>query len=238
MRKWCRWAEAAQLGPLSGGHGVAEAVEPGAGVEVLSARGGVHQCGAVGVPHDEESERRITAELVHRPALLGRRFPVERRSVGPVVPETSGEPPHQRNAEIRMHEAIHRRRGPQPHETVERARPGCSGHEVAVQRQHSASADRELERVRREPYAQLLAPEGTAPAVVVAAHHGNGNQPSHPAKRRGHPKSLARNDATVREPELEKIAVDQQRVAQIRHPVEEGEQGRLGLARRVPEMGV
>ena len=71
----------------------------------------------------------------------------------------------------------------------------------------------ELEAVRGVADAQLAIPELEAPAIVIAADHQNRNSTAEAGECGRGPKRVARHDAAVGEPELEEVAVQQQRVA-------------------------
>jgi acyl-CoA thioester hydrolase len=107
-----------------------------------------------------------------------------------------------------------------------------------MERQHPPASHRELELGRLESDTQLIGPERGTPAIVVAADHGHRQVPRQPSQCGGHPESVTRDDPTICEPELEEVAVDQQRITQIGHSIEKIEQRPLGLARRVSEVGV
>src|SRR5690348_4273200 len=71
-RRWCRWTEVVELGARVGGDRVAEAVEPGARVEVLPVRRQLRQRGLVGVAHHDEAEVRFPGQKLTGPLMLAR----------------------------------------------------------------------------------------------------------------------------------------------------------------------
>ena len=124
---------------------------------------------------------------------------------------------------------VHRGGDRESHQPVEDSCSRRRRHSVAVKRDDPPVTHRELELVGGKAHAQLLGPEGAAPTVVVPADQRDRYTCRESPQRRGDPKSFARNDAAVGEPELEQIAIDQERVAEVGHRVEELEERGFGL---------
>lgn len=224
---------------MRGDYRVAESVEPGARVEVVPAGFHLERRGPVRVAHDDEAERGISGQEILGPGTLPCGGRVHRRADEAVLTEPGGEPVHEREPHIGGERAIHGRRGPGGHQVVEQAGAAASvGHAVAVQGDPPASADDELEPLPVPSEARFLLPELGAPAVVVAAHHEHGHPPGERGERGGDPERTARQRGRIGEPELEKVAVDEQRVAQRGDGVEELEQRGFDRRRGVAEVGV
>ena len=96
----------------------------------------------------------------------------------------------------------------------------------------------ELEPVGRIPDVRVAIPKAEPPAVVVTAYHQDGRAPIQRSQRRRHPESVAGQDASVRKPELEQIAVHEQRVGEGRHKVEKFEERGFGRRWGVSEVGI
>ena len=113
-----------------------------------------------------------------------------------------------------------------------------AGDHVAVQGEDPAIPDRQRHLVEGEPHAQFFDPESMPPPVMVAPHHRHRDSTRQALQRGGHPESFPRDHPAVGEPELEEVAVDQQRIAQFRNTLQELQQRRLGLRRRVAKVSV
>ena len=140
-----------------------------------------------------------------------------------VISQASGEPADQRHADVWMHQVIRRGGHGKPHQPVQQPLLRHRRNRVAVQREQPAVGHRELHLLGREPHVQLFVPEPAPPAVVIAAHHGDREAPRQALEGRGNPEPFAGNHPAVGEPELEEIAVDQQPIAYLRHPLQEFE---------------
>ncbi len=95
---------------------------------------------------------------------------------------------------------------------------------VAVDRPDRSLTDGEPELAGIELEADLLGPEGAAPAVVVAADHEDRHAPGERDDGRGHPDAVSRDHPVVGKPEVVEIAGDQEGISQVGDAIEEGEE--------------
>ena len=150
---------------------------------------------------------------------------------GQVVDE--GEP------HIGVDRSVHRGRGTRRHQSLEHPRPPTGvRHQVAVDRDAPPAANIELEPLAAPANAKVALPELEAPAVMIATDHDHRDAPPQGRERRGHPKRVAWQRGRVGEPELEQVAVDEQRVTQRGDGVEELEQSGFDRRWGVAEVGV
>ena len=205
----------------------------------MPARRHLYRGGSVGVPHHDQPERGLLRQATLRPRALPRGRRIYRGAGQPVLPQASGQAVHQGEPELRMERAVDRARGAGGHEAVEEpGSPPRGGDPVAVERERETAADAELEPVAMPPDAEVVLPELEAPPVVVPADHEDRDPAVQRRERGGDPERVARQRRRVGEPELEQVAVDQQRVAQRGDGVQELEQRGFHRGRGVAEVGV
>ena len=107
-----------------------------------------------------------------------------------------------------------------------------------MNRDNPSSGRGELEPAGGVADPDLAVPESEPPAVVIPAYHEHRQAASESGQRGGDPERMTRQDAAVGEPELEEIAVDQQRIAQRGDDVEKFEQRGFDRGGGVSEVGV
>jgi hypothetical protein len=142
VRRWCRWGEAAQFGVVLIGHGIAEPIEPGAGIQVCRARGGVPHDRAVGVSHHDHTQVGVLREQSLGPLPLPLRGDSELSVVHGVIAQMRAEQVHQTQPEFGVQCSINRRRSGMVDQPVKEGRPAPRlGQAVAVDRRDFSSAD-------------------------------------------------------------------------------------------------
>ncbi len=216
---------------------VSMTVEPGAGIQVAVFRRNLDHGGPVAVTRGSGARHRTADEAGPRPTRAGpprldplRRAPAEQRgrAMGRVTrkPRSAGSARYTIEARGDWISADLRR--------VRREAPGSWS-------PWTASAGRPPSEKRSSPDRVLEAevlPERRAPAIVVSA----GEQDRQPARQLGKPgygtEAGAGDRPAIREPEAEQVAVDEQPVAQSRHPVQEPKQRVLHLGGYRPKVGI
>jgi len=125
-----------------------------------------------------------------------------------------------------MQQSKHSERGVAPQDRVQHPRGTARiGQPVSMDRQCFPLPYLEAKLARMVHRAQVPLPEVVAPAIVVATHNRNRHPLPQLRQRRRYPEPMSRHDVPVAEPEVEQVAVDQQRVPQRRHRPEEPEEG-------------
>src|SRR5206468_606583 len=117
--------------------------------------------------------------------------------------------------------------------------PVLLGQPVAVGHKGAASGHIELGFPRMKRDAQVVDEKVAAPAVVVAAHERDGHAAgAQGVELRDRAEVTARDHRAILEPEVEQVAVDEERVPEIRHRVEEAVKRGRDRGRDLAEMSV
>src|SRR5438270_6956730 len=185
------------------------------------------------VGENREVQVRPACEQLLGVLRLGPLGAVEHGSVAGVVREPAGQLVCDPGAHVGMQHPERPNRRPVTRDPVhDTGAPVLLGQPIAVGYAGAASRHVELGFPRMEGDAQVVDEEVAAPAVVVAAHERD----RHAARPQGvelrdGAEVTARDHRPVLEPEIEQVAVDEERVAEIGHRVEEpvkrdGDRGR------------
>lgn len=111
-------------------------------------------------------------------------------------------------------------------------RPVLLGEAVAMYRQDGFLAQLEAGAMRMKRDIELVPPERAAPPVMIATDHHDRDSLSERGQCSYHMESGTRNDPAVLEPEIEEIAIDEETVAEVGNPLQEGNQRLLdGMGR-------
>jgi hypothetical protein len=114
-----------------------------------------------------------------------------------------------------------------------------STYSVPMHHQRAPIPEIELHRAIQHLDSHLVLQESPAPGIVVPSHEGDGDAGLDQLREPGeHPVVLAEDHATVLEPEVEEIAVDQQPGAVLLHVGEEVTEGALRRARHTAQVNV
>lgn len=182
----------------------------------------------MGVPHHQHTDRRIAHEFSLGPRRLPRNRVVNqlgmRRDVAGIVAEAPSDP----KAHAGWDEAKCRDGGGHVENSIEqRGDAVFLVNTVTMDREYRTAADGEPQLAGMKGHAGFGTPEGVAPAIVIAAYH----EDRHPARQLhnagGHPDAVARNQATIGEPEVVNVSGQQQRITERGDGVEEREERRL-----------
>src|SRR5437667_145649 len=171
---------------------------------------------------------------------LGPLGAVEHGPVAGVVRELAGQLVRDPGAHVGMQHPERPNRRPVTRDPVHDAgAPVLLGQPVAVGHEGAASRHVELGFPRMEGDAQIVDEEVASPTVVVAAHERD----RHAARPQGvelrdGAEVTARDHRAVLEPEIEQVAVDEERVAEIGHRVEEAVKRDGDRGRDLAEMSV
>src|SRR5213592_2014556 len=175
------------------------------------------------VGENREVQVRPAREQLLGVLRLGPLGAVEHGPVASVVRELAGQLVRDPGAHVGMQHPERPNRRPVTRDPVhDTGAPVLLGQPVAVSHERAASGHVELGFPRMEGDAQVVDEKVAAPPIVVAAHERDG----HAARPQGvelrdRAEVTARDHRAVLEPEVEQIAVDEQRVSEIRHRVEE-----------------
>src|SRR3989449_111256 len=175
------------------------------------------------VSENREVQVRSACEQLLGVLRLGPLGAVEHGPVAGVVRELAGQLVRDPGAHVGMQHPERPNRRPVTRDPVhDTGAPVLLGQPVAVGYEGAASRHVELGFPRMEGDAQVVDEEVAAPAVVVAAHERD----RHAARPQGvelrdGAEVTARDHRAVFEPEIEQVAVDEERVAEIGHRVEE-----------------
>ena len=180
----------------------------------------------MGVPHDEEADGRVLGEMSLGPRGLCGSGPVEHCGVARRVGQLSAQSIHQPESEIggQAPESGNGDRAPGDPMHYSRS-PVLFGEPVPVNRECIHRSDLEPNAFGPEMDAGVAIPERIAPPVMIAAGHVHGNAARELGERARDPETPAWNGAPPCEPEIEKVAVDEETVAERRHLGEEVEHG-------------
>src|SRR3989454_11838288 len=108
----------------------------------------------------------------------------------------------------------------------------------AIQKPTSGWSAQLMHRVTRHPDPQIMGEEVAPPAIVIAAHEGDGNAPrAQCLQLRDRTEMASWNHGPVLEPEVEQVSVDQQRLAQIGDGLEKAVEGGLDRGGGPSHMG-
>src|SRR5439155_26194777 len=117
--------------------------------------------------------------------------------------------------------------------------PVLLGEATTVRYEGTPSRHVELGFPGKEGDAQVVDEKVAAPPIVVTAHERDGHAAGPEGVELGDRAEVtARDHRAVFEPEVEQVAVDEERVAQIRHGVEEAMKRRGDRGRDLAEMSV
>lgn len=199
-----------KLSPGLCGHGIAEAIEPGAWVEVLPSRRGFSKNCAVGVPHDEESKRGVVHEELLGPLTLAGCGAIQLCFIYCVIAEHWTQQIHQPKAQIRVQQSVGSGGNRMLDQSMdELGSPAWLGQSVTMNRRDGAASDLERRAKRIEAQTQVLFPKIAVPPVMVPADHHDRHPAPEPGQCGGDVKAAPGDDPRVRKPEIEEIAVDQ-----------------------------
>src|SRR6266567_6539595 len=192
------------------------------------------------VSENREVQVRPACEQLLGVLRLGPLGAVEHGPVAGVVREPAGQLVCDPGAHVGMQHPERSNRRPVAGDPVHEAgAPVLLGQSVAVDHEGAASRHVELGFPRMEGDAQVVNEEVAAPAVVVAAYerdrHAAGPQG---VELRDGAEVTARDHRAVLEPEIEQVAVDEERVAQVGHRVEEPVKRDSDRGRDLAEMSV
>ena len=171
---------------------------------------------------------------------LGPLGTVEHGPVAGVVRELAGQLVRDPGAHVGMEHPERSNRRPVTRDPVhDTGAPVLLGQPVAMGHEGAASRHVELGFPRMEGDAQVVDEEVAAPAVVVAAHERDRHaaRPQSVELRDG-AEVTAQDHRAVLEPEIEQVAVDEERVAEIGHRVEESVKRDSDRGRDLAEMSV
>src|SRR5213083_2757539 len=177
----------------------------------------------MGVRENHELQVRSSPQQLLGVLRLGSLGTVEHGPVAGVVRELAGKLVRDPGAHVGMERAERPDGHPVTRDLVHHAgAPVLLGQPVAVGHERAASRHVELGFPRMKGDAQVVDEKVAAPPIVVAAHERDG----HAARPQGvelrdRAEVTARDHRAVLEPEVEQVAVDEQRVSEIRHRVEE-----------------
>src|SRR5438093_10936364 len=192
------------------------------------------------VGENREVQVRPAREQLLGVLRLGPLGAVEHGPVASVVREPAGQLVRDPGAHVGMQHPERPNRRPVTRDPVHEAgAPLLLGQPVAVGHEGAASRHVELGFPRMEGDAQIVDEEVAAPAVVIAAH----KRDRHAARPQGvelrdGAEVTARDHRAVLEPEIEQVAVDEERVAEIGHRVEEPVKRDSDRGRDLAEMSV
>src|SRR3989442_665343 len=192
------------------------------------------------VSENREVQVRPACEQLLGVLRLGPLGAVEHGPVAGVVREPAGQLVCDPGAHVGMQHPERSNRRPVAGDPVHEAgAPVLLGQPVAVGHEGAASRHVELGSPRMEGDAEVVNEEAAAPAVVVAAYehdrHAAGPQG---VELRDGAEVTARDHRAVLEPEIEQVAVDEERVAEIGHRVEESVKRDGDRGRDLAEMSV
>src|SRR2546427_3364114 len=192
------------------------------------------------VGENREVQVRPACEQLLGVLRLGPLGAVEHGPVARVVRELAGQLVCDPGAHVGVQHPERPNRRPVAGDPVHEAgAPLLLGQPVAVGQEAGPSRHVELGFPRMEGDAQVVNEEVTAPAVVVAAYerdrHAAGPQG---VEFRDGAEVTARDHRAVLEPEIEQVAVDEERVAEIGHRVEEPVKRDSDRGRDLAEMSV
>src|SRR5256885_1892401 len=192
------------------------------------------------VSENREVQVRPACEQLLGVLRLGPLGAVEHGPVAGVVREPAGQLVCDPGAHVGMQHPERPNRRPVAGDPGHEAgAPVWLGQPVAVGHEGAASRHVELGFPRMEGDAQVVNEEVAAPAVVVAAYerdrHAAGPQG---VELRDGAEVTARDHRAVLEPEIEQVAVDEERVAQVGHRVEEPVKRDSDRGRDLAEMSV
>src|SRR5213592_1881841 len=175
------------------------------------------------VGENREVQVRPAREQLLGVLRLGPLGAVEHGPVAGVVRELAGQLVRDPGAHVGMQHPERPNRRPVTRDPVHDAgAPVLLGQPVAVGHEGAASRHVELGFPRMEGDAQIVDEEVASPTVVVAAHERDRHAArSQGVELRDGAEVTARDHRAVLEPEIEQVAVDEERVAEIGHRVEE-----------------
>lgn len=208
--------------------GIPVAVQPRPGVHVPSALSHLNRRLPVRVTHDQRMRPRIIPEALGRPAELAFRRGSNRLGmslpVGQIMAHFIREP----KPPIGMQESIegdNRGGGGEPmHPESSRA---LFMEAVSVDHPNRTGRRGNCQLVGRELYSCIGFPERVAPAIVIAPNHGDRDSPSHGGQGGRNAEAPTRDQPTIAEPVIEKVAGKEEGVPGPWHLVKEVQEGQL-----------
>ena len=121
---------------------------------------------------------------------------------------------NQSEAQLRVQQSVDRGSSGVLDDAMNQLRlPAAVGQAVAVDCENFAASDLERCPLGLEIQAQVPFPELAVPPVVISSHHYYWHVVAQTGQRGRNMESMAGNDAGVRKPEVEKVAVHQQAIA-------------------------
>src|SRR2546427_163045 len=194
----------------------------------------------MGVGENHELQVRPAREQLFGVLRLSPLGPVEHGPVAGVVRELAGKLVRDPGAHVGMEHPERLDRHPVTRDLVHHAgAPVLLGQPVAVGHERAASRHVELGFSRMEGDAQVVGEKVAAPPIVVAADEREGHAAGpQRVELRDRAEVTARDYRAVLEPEVEQVAVDEERVPEIRHRVEETVKRDSDRGRDLAEMSV
>jgi len=194
----------------------------------------------MGVSENHELQVRPAREQLLGVLRLRPLGPVEHDPVAGVVRELAGKLVRDPEAHVGMQRPERPDRHPVTRDLVHQAgAPVLLGQPVAVGHEGAATRHVELGFPGVEGDAQVVGEKVAAPPIVVAAHERDGHAAGpQGVELRDRAEVTARDHRAVLEPEVEQIAVDEERVPEIRHRIEEAMKHGRDRGRDLAEMRV
>ena len=104
----CRWGELPQLGSITADDGIAVAIEPRAGIEIVAAGPDLDERRPMGMPQHQQVDIGVLGQLLLRPRALLSRGGVDRWALKTMLAQPGGEPVDQGKPELRVQVSIDR----------------------------------------------------------------------------------------------------------------------------------
>ena len=216
-------------------------VQPISRIQIESSRFDLEELRLVAVSEHHEVEVRIGRQEIfcERPEPLG--APVAPRVVGPAVPALgAADHSNQPGGPIGMQLPKRSACRPAPDHGLEGAVPPVAPPKpIAVRNVGTEPSHLRPYRSVQEFDSDFVPQESPAPRIVVASQQPNSDaRVDQVRKDSQHGEVPTQDHGVILEPEVEKVAVDQQVIGDIRDPGEERHHGRLVDGRSRPQMGV
>src|SRR5204863_306803 len=156
-----------------------------------------------------------TAKVVARELEAGGLLAGEHGGIAGVVGERARQPVRDPEAQVGVQRAEHAHRDGMARDPMHQLRaPVLFGQPVAVGHERPAARDEDLRFAAVETDPQVLDEKIAAPAIVIAADHGDGDAlGAQRLQLRHRPEVAPRDHGAVLEPEVEQVAVDEEGLA-------------------------
>ena len=193
----------------------------------------------MGMTHNDEAERVFVVQQLRGPLGLPVGSAGQLLLVDGVISQERAERIHQPEPQIGVQHSIDCRSRWMMNQSVNHSGlPARFGQTVTMNRSNSAATDVKGRSGRFEPESDLLLPEVGIPSIVVAANHHDGDLPAQMGECSGDLESPTRDHSRVGKPEVEQVAVDEKAIAEVRHCLEELQEGRFDSWRGHPQVGI